>query len=181
MIDVLEEEHARISSQLGCRTGEKIVAIVQAPEVYRDTTGSGAWSGGQFDGRIRIPLMYEKGRVGPRMRQVFAHEIVHACLAQMGSFPAWFHEGMAQKLSGEHLAANDMRVLRQGLREGRLPKFEELSRGFGGLDAQQARLAYALALAGIETMGEDRAISLARTPEQIPVVAAALTKQLMDW
>lgn len=179
MIDVLEEEYARVSAQLGCRRGEKLVAVVQAESNYRDIAGA-AWSGGQFDGRIRVPLIYENGRVGPRMRRVFAHEIVHACLAQMGTYPAWFHEGLAQKLSGDRLAADDMRVLRQGLRDGRVPKFEDLAGGFGVLDAQQARLAYALALAGIETLGEDRAISLARTPEQIPAAAAGLTKQMME-
>jgi len=38
-------------------------------------------------------------------RQVFAHELVHACLANIGSWPAWLHEGLAQKLSGEPVSA----------------------------------------------------------------------------
>ena len=179
MIDALEDEYSRVSSVLGCRRGEKLVAIVQSESSYRDLAGS-AWSGGQFDGRIRVPLIYENGRVGPRMRRVFAHEIVHACLAQMGTYPAWFHEGMAQQLSGDRLSADTLRGLRQGLREGRVPKFEELANGFGGLDSRQAGLAYALSLAGIEALGEDRAIGLARTPEQIPAVARQLTQQLME-
>ena len=179
MIDVLEDEYARVSSMLGCHRGEKLVAIVQSESNYRDIAGA-AWSGGQFDGRIRVPLIYENGRVGPRMRRVFAHEIVHACLAQLGSYPAWFHEGLAQKLSGDHLSPDTLRTIRQGLREGSLPKFENLAAGFGSLSAQQAGLAYALALAGIETLGEDRAVALARTPEQIPAAAAALTRAMID-
>ena len=37
------------------------------------------------------------------MQRVFAHEVVHSCLANLGSWPPWLHEGLAQKMSGDQL------------------------------------------------------------------------------
>jgi hypothetical protein len=180
MIDVLEAEYSRVSSELGCRAGEKLVAVVQTEDAYRDTTGAAGWSGGQFDGRIRIPLMYENGRVGPRMRRVFAHEIVHACLAQMGSYPAWFHEGMAQMFSGDRISRSELSVLREQFRNGQLPKYTELAGGWSNLTSEQAGMAYRMALAGMELLGSDRARTLVRSPERMPQVAEELNRLMSD-
>src|SRR5579862_6710815 len=56
MVAVLDQEFARISGELGCVAEERIVAIAQSPEAYRKTTDAAEWSGGQFDGRIRVPV-----------------------------------------------------------------------------------------------------------------------------
>src|SRR6202020_130229 len=56
MVAVLDQEFGRISSELGCYAEERIVAIAQSPEAYRRTTDAAEWSGGQFDGRIRVPV-----------------------------------------------------------------------------------------------------------------------------
>ena len=61
------------------------------------------WSGGEFDGRIHIPVL-DKGSLDPQVRQTLAHESVHACMAQLGQFPTWLAEGVAQKLSGAELS-----------------------------------------------------------------------------
>ncbi len=79
MLDALDEEYARIRHELGCVIGAKITVVV-IPLATWDALGNPAWSGGFFDGRIQVPLVYERSRVGPKMRRVFAHEIVHACI-----------------------------------------------------------------------------------------------------
>ena len=35
---------------------------------------------------------------GALTRRTLAHETVHACLAALGNWPAWVHEGLAQRL-----------------------------------------------------------------------------------
>src|SRR5215204_986096 len=88
MVALLEQEYSRIAAQLGCRTDERITTIVQSWPAYRSTTGAAEWSGGQFDGKIRVPIAESK-TIDERTRQTFAHEIVHACLASLGTWPAW--------------------------------------------------------------------------------------------
>src|SRR5262249_52107010 len=56
MLSVLDEEYGRISMQLGCSATERVIAVAQTPEAYRQTTNAAEWSGGQFDGKIRVPV-----------------------------------------------------------------------------------------------------------------------------
>jgi len=93
LVPILDSEFTRVSEVLGCRSEERLTAIVQTPEAYRQSTGAAERSGGQFDGRIRVALLEKTP--GDLTRQTFAHEIVHACLAQTGEWPAWLHEGLA--------------------------------------------------------------------------------------
>ena len=183
MSEALDEEYQRISGLLGCRGAEKITAIVQGADAYYATTGAAVWSGGQFDGRIHVPLLYENNRVGPRMRRAFAHEIVHACIAQWGSFPSWFHEGLAQKLSGESLTHEQRAAVAEALREKRLPPIEKLDRTWSGLTGQAASLAYTCALAAVELLIEQYGIEqvrgLLRRPETVSTLAVELSRKLV--
>jgi len=145
MLDALDEEYARIRHELGCVIGAKVTAVVIPFDVWQ-ASGHAPWSGGAFDGRILVPLVYEKSRVGPQMRKVFAHEMVHACISRFGNFPTWLHEGLAQHLSGDRLTEDHRRMLRQGLAAGKLPPLERMSGSWMGLDSHQAATAYAYSL-----------------------------------
>src|SRR5579883_63638 len=125
ILAVLDEEYIRISQQVGCFAEEKIVAIAQTPDAYRATTNAAEWSGGQFDGRIRVPVAPGQA-MDAAMRRVFAHETVHACLAMTGRWPAWLHEGLAQKLSGDTLTAAARGRIAEMVKSHELPKLEEL-------------------------------------------------------
>src|ERR1019366_1351277 len=57
MVGALDEEYARVSADLGCYAEERIVAIVQSREAYRKTTDAAEWNAGQYDGRIRVPVL----------------------------------------------------------------------------------------------------------------------------
>lgn len=149
MLDALDEEYARIRHELGCVIGAKIETIVLPLDVWQ-AQGHAPWAGGLFDGRIQVPLVYERSRVGPKMREVFAHEIVHACVARTGAHPTWLHEGLAQYLSGVRLPMDTKRALRQALREGKLPPLARLAGPWGGLSGAQAASAYAYALWAVE-------------------------------
>jgi hypothetical protein len=153
MLTVLDSEVARIGGIVGCPSHERLIAIVQSPEAYRKGADAAEWSGGQFDGRIRIPFP-AGGRFDERTKRVFAHEATHACLANLGPWPAWLHEGLAQKLSGETLPQQMRDVLRDLAARKQLPKLQNLRQNWGSLDSQQARIAYALALAAAEELLE---------------------------
>jgi hypothetical protein len=123
-------------------------------------------------------------QISPDIRQTFAHEIVHACLANMGSWPTWLHEGLAQRLSGRTLSPSTKEALRALAQQGKLPKLGELGQSWTSLNAVEATLAYHLALAAAEVLYEKHTIfgvrNLLKSPEQLPRVTAELDKVLQS-
>jgi hypothetical protein len=181
MLDALDEEYARIRHELGCVIGNKVTAIVVSHETWQ-AMGHSPWAGGLFDGRIQVPLVYERSRVGPQMRRVFAHEMVHACIARFGDFPTWLHEGLAQHLSGDRLQEDGRRQLRQAVAAGKLPGLERIAGGWSGLSGSQAATAYAYALwaaeVWIETDGAESVRQLLRNPSRIKELTGRLNHAL---
>ena len=181
MVQVVDSTFARVSQQLGCYAEEKIVTIIQSRDAYKKATDAAEWSGGQYDGRIRVPVMNGQ-QMDARQEQVLAHETTHACLAMLGEWPSWLHEGMAQRLSGQTLPPASRAELEQLAKAGQLPKLESLRQGWSGLDAQHARLAYSLALEAVdalyENFGNDGVRNLMRNPERLAVISAELDKRL---
>jgi len=181
MVGVVDSTFARVSQQLGCNAEEKIVTIIQSRDAYQKATNAAEWSGGAYDGRIHVPVMNGQ-QMDARQEQVLAHETTHACLAMLGEWPSWLHEGMAQRLSGQTLAPQSRSELEQLAKAGQLPKLESLRQGWSGLDAQHARLAYSLALEAVdalfENFGNDGVRNLMRNPERLTVISAELDKRL---
>jgi len=181
MVAQVDNTFAQVSAQLGCTADEKIMTIVQSREAYRKATDSAEWNGGQYDGRIRVPVMSGQS-MDASMQRVLAHETTHACLTMLGEWPAWLQEGLAQKLSGEALAPAIRAKLTAAAADGKLPRLENLRQDWSRLDTEHATLAYALALAAAEMMyetyGNDGVRNLMRNPERLPAISAYLDKQL---
>lgn len=152
-LEMFEREYLRISLELGCRTDERIVAIAQSPEEFQRTTGAADWSGGQYDGRIRVAVM-DGTRLGENTRRTFSHELVHACLSQLGDYPMWLHEGLAQKLSGETLSPSQMALVETLAAEGQLPALTGLGGSWLGLSTLGATVAYSTALFAVDLIYE---------------------------
>lgn len=181
MVAAVDGAFSRVSQQLGCYAEEKIVTIIQSRDAYNKATDAAEWSGGQYDGRIRVPVMSGQ-QMDARQEQVLAHETTHACLAMLGEWPSWLQEGMAQRLSGETLRPEARAQLAELAKAGQLPKLEALRGGWSGLNAQSARLAYSLALEAVDALydnfGTDGVRNLMRNPERIGAVSAELDKRL---
>lgn len=181
MTALLDQEYTRIAEQLGCHAEERVIAIVQSSEAYRKTTDAAEWSGGQFDGKIRVPV-FDPKVLDNTMQRALAHEIAHACLTMLGQWPAWLHEGIAQKLSGDTLGAAQARKLAELARQGKLPRLSNLKQDWSRLDREHAAEAYALSLAAVERLWQDSGLdgvrNLLRNPERLPQVAAELDRKL---
>jgi hypothetical protein len=179
MLATLDEEYFRISQQLGCFAEEKIVAIVQTQDAYRKTTNTAEWSGGQFDGRIRVPLLAGQ-EMDARVRRVFAHETVHACLAMLGQWPSWLHEGLAQKLSGETMHPSVRQKIDEMIRDHKLPRLENVGQDWSRLDSAHAAVAYGLSLEAVEMLYQSQVPipTLLRNPDHLATVTADLDKRL---
>lgn len=181
ILAALNEEYNRIDAALGCGLQEQTTVVVQTYDVYRAASSAAEWSGGEFDGRIKVA--YEGRALTARTRQAMAHELVHACLARNGSFPVWFHEGMAQKWSGENLSSAQLSTVRQMLRSKRMPGLNQMPPSWGKLSPWHASLAYTMSLAAVDTLyrsyGEQYVRNLLRNPERIPAVADAVNQALL--
>ena len=181
MTAVLDQEFIRISQELGCTAEERVIAIVQSPAAYRKSTDTAEWSGGQFDGRIRVP-MFDAKVVDKTMLRALAHETAHACLTMLGHWPAWLHEGIAQKLSGDSVNPAEMKKLADLARSGKLPRLSNLKQDWSRMDADHAAEAYALSLAAVEVLwqasGAEGVRDLLRNPDKLPQVTADLDRKL---
>lgn len=181
MLGALDHEFARVSDELGCHADERVVAIVQSRDAYRKGTEAAEWSGGQYDGRIRVPAFDGQG-LDKEMRRTLAHEITHACLTMLGRWPAWLQEGLAQKLSGDTLKPEVRQKLAAMAQEKKLPRLSNLGQDWSRMDADHATLAYALSLAAIETFYQDYANygigNLLRNPERLGQITDDLDRRL---
>jgi len=183
MIAILEQEFTRISFQLGCRAEERIVTIVQSRDAYLKTTGLPGWSGAGYDGKIHIPIP-DQGRSDARTRQIFAHELVHACLANMGSWPAWLHEGLAQRLAGEPVQPGTREAIKALVKEGKLPKLAGLGQSWGNKSPAEAQFAYGMALVAVDLFFQYHAElgirNLLNNPDALAGITADLDRRMLE-
>ncbi len=180
MVAALDQEYSRIAGRLGCQAEERIVAIAQSPTAYRKTTDAAEWSGGQFDGRIRVPV-FDGQQMDAAMRRILAHETTHACLTMLGHWPAWLQEGLAQEMSGDRLTPAMQRKIQDWARAGKLPRLENLSQDWSRLDTEHALAAYALSLAAVEMIdqeyGAEAMGNLLRNPQRLAEIQVELDKR----
>jgi hypothetical protein len=179
MLGTLDQEYARITAELGCPGKERVIAVAQSRDAYLKATQAAEWSGGEYDGRIHVPMT---GKSGENLRRVLAHEMVHACLTMMGRWPAWLQEGVAQKLSGETLTPAARKQLTQALQSDRVPKLAALGQDWSRLDSDSAHAAYAESLAAIDLFYENYSglglRNLLRSPERLPEITVDLDRLL---
>jgi tetratricopeptide (TPR) repeat protein len=181
IVATLDEEFNRIAGQIGCRTDERIVAIIQTRDAYLRTTGAAEWSGGLYDGRIHIA--WTEGGFGRDTRRKLAHELVHACLTNLGTpWPAWLQEGLAQKMSGDVLAPASREQLKKLAEAHQIPRLENLGQNWSRLSVEHARTAYNLALAAADALYDSYSgyglQNILSNPERLSQITAELDKKL---
>jgi tetratricopeptide (TPR) repeat protein len=181
IVAILDDEFSRVAPQIGCRADERIVVIVQSRDAYFRTTGAAEWSGGQYDGRIHIALT--EGNLGAETRRKLAHELVHACLTNLGtSWPAWLQEGLAQKLSGDVLSSGTREQLKKLAEAQQIPRLENLGQNWSRLSTDNARVAYSLALAAAEALYDNYSSyglrNILNNPQSLPQITTELDKKL---
>jgi tetratricopeptide (TPR) repeat protein len=159
-VDILESAYARIGDFLQTYPREPITVVLYTQQQFRDVTRTPGWSGGLFDGRIRLPI---RGGLSDmrEFERVLTHEYVHALVhgVAAGGVPAWLNEGLAAALEtgGTERARTD-------LARGAVVPLSQLDRSFASLPPAAVPAAYAgsaLAVLGIlERVGASRLMGL---------------------
>jgi tetratricopeptide (TPR) repeat protein len=141
----------RIAGRLGEYPSGTIVAVLYTEQQFRDVTRAPKWSGGAYDGRIRMPVA-GAAQQPELFEKVLTHELTHAVIAGIArtGVPAWLNEGLAQYFDGTdaNAARRRMRAL------GRAIPLKHLEGGFGGLGAADAQVAYDESLLAVTLIAE---------------------------
>jgi tetratricopeptide repeat protein len=154
--DTLNSAFWRIGQALGAYPSDPIQVMLYTERQFRDITRAPEWSGGVYDGKIRVPVA-GAARSPKLFETVLSHELTHAMVSSMAprGVPAWLHEGLAQHFDGSSVAAARRRLRAHGQR---IP-LEQLERGFHNLTAAGASVAYDESLVAVSAMLERRDFS----------------------
>lgn len=155
--DLLESAFWRIGKVLGAYPSDPVVVMLYTEKQFRDITQAPEWSGGIYDGRIRIPAA--GAAQSPQLfERVLVHELTHAMIAGIAprGIPVWLHEGLAQYFEGDDPAV----ALRRLKALGQVVPLRYLESSFSRLTSAQALVAY---------------------DESLVVVDAILRRPGVDW
>ena len=131
VIDILEDAYRTIGKEMDYFPPEPVPVVLYVNRDFYDITQSPQWSGGIFDGKIRIPIRGVESRE-EELRKVLFHEYTHAVVYSLTPLcPLWINEGLA-----EYFSTNS------GKRIGQLLPLTSLEASFSGLRPENIRTAY---------------------------------------
>jgi tetratricopeptide (TPR) repeat protein len=150
ILAVLEDQYRHLSNTLTSRAPETIAVILYPDKVYFDITRAPGWTGGIYDGKIRIPI---RGlfSITPELKAALVHELTHCFMTALPGrgIPTWFLEGVAQAQEGKS-TAGIRRTLAQLQHANRLIPLKNLSGSFMNLPHDAVELAYSQSLSAVE-------------------------------
>ena len=122
----------------------KLVVLIYGAESFRQLREeTPEWLGGQFDGKIRVPLPSEQLAQG-MVKNILFHEYTHALIHDLtnGRCPKWLNEGLAE-YEGRTQSSPPLRLLAKAHEAQRLIPWLELSERFSpALPSEEVGLAY---------------------------------------
>jgi tetratricopeptide (TPR) repeat protein len=142
VLDALETAYNRVGSDLSYYPTVRVPVILYTKKDYRTVTAGPEWSGGIYDGKVRLPIG-GASELTPILRGVLSHEYTHVVVGELtkGNCPSWLNEGLAQveeKKEFDHPLVDLGKVVRNG---GLLP-VARLEKSLLSLSAKDAALAY---------------------------------------
>jgi len=145
VLNALEDAYRRVGARFAYYPLERLEVVLYPDETFREVTGSPHWSGGIYDGRIKLPIG-GLARGNERLARTVRHEYAHAAIVTLshGKAPVWLNEGLAQ-VAEETEDLGRTNRLRMALDDGSLIALDQLEGGFTHFDRDQASLAYAQA------------------------------------
>ena len=153
ILRILEDAYGEVGRALSFYPDHEIAVILYSNQQFQDVTDAPGWSGGIYDGKIRIPIGGIENET-PGLRRLLLHEYTHAVVRAISPrrVPTWLNEGLAQYFEGRDVDPRQKEKLRQLVRAGKVPALAELDGSFLGLNSSQASYAYLLSLSAVRHM-----------------------------
>lgn len=142
ILDILETAYNRVGSDLSYFPATRVPVLVYTRTDYRKVTKSPDWSGGLYDGKIRLPLGGVT-EIHEGLRSLLFHEYTHVVVHELtsGNCPTWLNEGLAE-LEGRREFSHPLTELAAAVNSGDLLPLPLLEGSFASLSSQKATLAY---------------------------------------
>ncbi|MEJ2683639.1 MAG: hypothetical protein P8Z71_04485 [Candidatus Sulfobium sp.] len=131
ILDILEDAYRTIGQDLDYFPPETVTVILYTDRDFYDTTQAPHWSGGLYDGKIRLPI---KGMniQKPVVRKVLFHEYTHVLVHYLAhSCPLWINEGLAEYFSAGYPHMT-----------GQVIPLQDMAKSFAWLSGRNVNIAY---------------------------------------
>jgi len=161
VMGILEDAYGEIGRTLYYFPTQEVIVYLYTNQQFFDVTRAPAWSGGIFDGKIRIPSKGFEDKIDA-LKRILTHEYVHAVVYQITQqeisektgrravqVPTWLNEGIAQYLEFSKLRDGVKNRMKERVKQGIFIKLSALHGSFMGLDAIQAGIAYEESLSAV--------------------------------
>jgi tetratricopeptide (TPR) repeat protein len=152
VLRILEDAYGEIGRALSYYPDREIQVILYSGQQFQEVTDAPGWSGGIYDGKIRIPIGGIEQET-PGLRRLLYHEYTHAVVRTITPrVPTWLNEGLAQYFEGREIDGRQKEMLRRLAQAGQLPPLSNLEGSFMGLGGNQAVFAYLFSLSSVRYM-----------------------------
>jgi tetratricopeptide (TPR) repeat protein len=142
VLDVLESASNQVGAELGHFPEGRVPVVIYKRDDYKSVTNSPDWSGGVYDGTIRLPFG-AMSEINAGLRSVLFHEYAHVVVYDLtrGNCPIWLNEGIAEMFGRKQL--EDARMMHtQAAGKGPAVDIRKLEGSFTSLSTAEASIAY---------------------------------------
>lgn len=152
VLSALEDAYNRVGSDFSHFPVSRIPVLLYTKKDYRSVTMSPDWSGGLYDGKIRLPIGGAT-ELSSVLRGVLFHEYTHVVVHEIsnGNCPTWLDEGLAE-YEGRKEYNPPMAELGRAAKQGNFLAFASLEGSFASLNVREAALAYQQSYAMVNFM-----------------------------
>jgi tetratricopeptide (TPR) repeat protein len=152
ILRILEDAYGSVGRGLSYYPDREMQVILYSGRQFQEVTDAPGWSGGIYDGKIRIPIGGIEQET-PGLRRLLYHEYTHAVVRSITArCPTWLNEGLAQYFEGDELDSRKKESLKRVAQAGKLPSLADLEGSFMGLGTAQAGYAYLFSLSSVRYM-----------------------------
>ena len=142
ILTALENAYSAIGRDLSFFPTGRIPVIIYTRKDFKTVTAGPDWSGGLYDGKIRIPVGGLQ-ELNDHLKSILYHEYTHVVVQELthGNCPTWLNEGLAE-LEGRKIFAHHSPEPAKVLKASNPISFRDLEGSFTGLRTNEAAVAY---------------------------------------
>jgi hypothetical protein len=185
ILSVLEDAYSSVGRDLTLFPTSRIAVILYTKKDFRVVTNGPDWSGGLYDGKIRLPVG-GADELTPQLKGVLYHEYTHVVVQEItnGTCPTWLNEGLAE-LQGRKIFNHPLGELGKAAKKGSYIPFTRLEGQFTSLNNSEAALAYQQSYSLVNFMvssyGWPKVTELLQRLGAGDVIAVAMKKVMGDF